>query len=297
MNHLISSSLSVDTASQYSKVWSDFRNFCTISLNEQFVVNAENIALYIAHLDLRKLQPSTIQSHLSAISFIARLNNIPDPTMSFSIEKMMKSLHKNSPSKDTRLPINQALLNKLLINLNNHCDSAYECAMYRAIFSVAYYALLRAGECTFSKHVLLLSNIRRFMSGGRCEAIEISFSSFKNSSSKKSNTPVLKIQRRGGEACPVSIIDHYLSIRTGIEGPLFISAAGNPVLPTHFRIKLKACVSFLSLDKDRFNVHSFRIGRATDMLCEGYSEEQIRAAGRWQSRAFLKYLRPGSIIM
>jgi len=297
MSELIASSLSPDTAKQYSKVWSDLKDFCITSLNRQFEVSPENISLYVAHLDLKNLQPSTIQSHLSAISFISKLNSMPDFTSSFTVEKMMKSLHKRSPCNDTRLPIDKALLEKLIINIRNHCDSAYECATYRAIFSLAYFALLRAGECTFSKHVLSLKCVNRVMQGGVCIAIEISFDTFKNSSHKKASVPTLKIQKRGGDTCPVKLIDHYLQLRSNIDGPVFISAAGNPILPKHFREKLKACISFLSLDANRYNTHSFRIGRATDMLIEGYTEAHIRAAGRWQSRAFVKYLRPNNILM
>jgi len=295
MNNLIATSLSSDTASQYSKVWRDFQFFCTASLGRPFAVTPESIPLYIAHLDLKNLQPSTIQSHLSAISFISQLNNIPDYTGSFKVEKMMKSLHKGSTTVDQRLPINQALLTDLILNLGSHCDSDYECAMYRAMYSLAYYAMLRAGECTQSKHVLHIHNIKRIVQTGQCCAIEIHFNSFKNSNCNKAAVPVLQIQKRGGGTCPVKILDHYLSIRPGIEGPLFISASGIPITPRLLRVKLKAGVSFLSLVTSRFNTHSFRIGRATDMLLEGYSESQIRAAGRWRSNAFVKYLRPSNI--
>ena len=264
-------------------------------MGRPFIVSSENISLYIAHLDRKHLQPSTIQSHLSAISFISQLNNFPDPTHCFVVEKMMKSLHKKSSGPDPRLPINCHLLNRLITSLANCCSSAYECALYRAMYSLAYYALLRAGECTSSKHVLSILNIKQILQAGNLHAIEISFSSFKHSRSRKTAVPSLKIQRRGGQFCPVTTISHFLSLRPKSDGPIFITQAGLPVTARHFREKLKIGVSFLSLDPARYNTHSFRIGRATDMLIEGFSEAQIRAAGRWQSKAFMKYLRPTDI--
>ena len=294
---LISTSLSKDTASQYTRVWQGFRDFCVHTLNREFIVKPEVIALYIAHLDIKKLQPSTIQSHLSAISFFSQMNNMQDHTNSFNVEKIMKSLHRKNPSKDSRLPINQQLLNRIITILDNHCDSGYECAMYRAMFSLAYYALLRAGECTSSKHVLTRESVRRISQGGKCYAIEVKFSSFKNSVNHGSAPPILQIQERGGVTCPVKIIDHYLSIRHNGDGPIFITAAGKSVSSKQFRDKIKSCMSFLSLDATFYNTHSFRIGRATDMLDEGYNEAQIRASGRWQSQAFLKYLRPHNIML
>ena len=297
MSNLISGSISKDTANQYNRVWKDLQEFCTNVLKRHFSASEENIALYISHLDLKNLQPSTIQSHLSAISFLSQMNNMQDHTGSFNVEKIMKSLHKKSHTTDTRLPINQNLLNSIIYITATQCDSVYESALYRAMFSLSYYALLRVGECTQSKHVLTTNNVKRILTAGSCQAITIQFSSFKNSSNKNSAPPVLEIQRRGGESCPVKIISHYLLVRHAGEGPIFVNFSGKPITSKQFRDKLKLCASFLSLDVPRFNTHSFRIGRATDMLDEGYTEAQIRAAGRWQSRAFMKYLRPRNIML
>ena len=46
------------------------------------------------------------------------------------------------------------------------------------------------------------------------------------------------------------------------------------------------------MDTTRYNTHSFRIGRTTNMMLEGYSEAQIKVAGRWISNAFIRYSRP-----
>lgn len=40
-----------------------------------------------------------------------------------------------------------------------------------------------------------------------------------------------------------------------------------------------------------FRPHSFRIGRATDRAKQGVSESEIKALGRWESRAFQNYIR------
>lgn len=40
-----------------------------------------------------------------------------------------------------------------------------------------------------------------------------------------------------------------------------------------------------------FRPHSFRIGRATDLAKQGVSESEIKALGRWESRAFQNYIR------
>ena len=130
MNDLIYRSISVETASQYNNIWRNFQKFCHESLSHTFVVTIETLSLYIAHLDLRNLQPSTIQSHLSATSFFCKLNNMPDYTTSFQVAKLMKSLHKKSTSTDIRLPINSEVLDRLILAINHLCVTQYEQAMY-----------------------------------------------------------------------------------------------------------------------------------------------------------------------
>ena len=40
-----------------------------------------------------------------------------------------------------------------------------------------------------------------------------------------------------------------------------------------------------------YNIHSLRVGKATDLALGGASDAVIRESGRWASNAFLKYLR------
>ena len=40
-----------------------------------------------------------------------------------------------------------------------------------------------------------------------------------------------------------------------------------------------------------FSSHSFRAGAASMMAAIGYSDEEIKAVGRWSSRAFMEYIK------
>jgi hypothetical protein len=41
----------------------------------------------------------------------------------------------------------------------------------------------------------------------------------------------------------------------------------------------------------KFTTHSFRIGLATELSLMGCSDEEIKEAGRWSSRAFERYVK------
>ena len=47
----------------------------------------------------------------------------------------------------------------------------------------------------------------------------------------------------------------------------------------------------LKLSLKNYKSHSFRIGAATTAWAERFYEEQIQQMGRWNSKAFKKYIR------
>ena len=60
----------------------------------------------------------------------------------------------------------------------------------------------------------------------------------------------------------------------------------------HFiREQLRACMAAIGREPAAYGAHSLRIGGATALAFSGVPGEQIQAAGRWHSDAYLRYLR------
>ena len=47
----------------------------------------------------------------------------------------------------------------------------------------------------------------------------------------------------------------------------------------------------LNLEPGLYGMHSFRIGRATDLIKFNYSIEEVKLMGRWRSNVIFKYIR------
>jgi hypothetical protein len=53
----------------------------------------------------------------------------------------------------------------------------------------------------------------------------------------------------------------------------------------------KRSLSTLGLRNSRLTSHSFRIGRANTFAIEGLPDDEIKRLGRWESNAYLRYIR------
>jgi hypothetical protein len=162
--------------------------------------------------------------------------------------------------------------------------------MYKAMFTIMYYGCLRASEVLMTdtpQHNLALSNIKMMPNE---QAFVITFTSFKHSIS----STTLEIATTDGPDCPVQALKEFLRLRQNNPGPLFIKA-NQPVTRKAFISVLKACLKYLNVSPDNYNIHSFRIGRTTDMAEQNISHAHIQRIGRWRSNAYLKYIRPQNI--
>lgn len=299
MNSLLSSSLEPSTVTQYQRVWANFQNFVTKTLGSQTTLpySGKTVGLYVSHLHSIGLLPNTIRTHLSAISFFHKIHEFKDPTQSFLVTKLMVSIQKQVPTVDKRLPISKNLLLQLIAVLSNIVSKNFDVCLYSSMFSLAYFACLRIGELTVSqsrKNILCLHQITKVFRNNELCAIRVYFEQFKHS---KSATPVLEIPKQSDASCPVLLLQRYISVRPkNLNDPLFLDQLGSPVSRQKFLAILHKCITHLSLDSKKYNTHSFRIGRCTDLVMLGFSEEQIRNIGRWKSDAYKRYIRPDVIL-
>ena len=95
------------------------------------------------------------------------------------------------------------------------------------------------------------------------------------------------------EFSPFLVTTKFLRERGGYvhdDEPLFIFSDRTPVRPRHFKRVLRTALRNLGLDSRLYDMHSFRIGRASDLIRSGATVEQVKRLGRWRSNAVYKYM-------
>ena len=91
--------------------------------------------------------------------------------------------------------------------------------------------------------------------------------------------------------CPVTAVLAYMAIKAATDGPFFIRTNGTPLTKPYFVAKVREALMAAGLPYQHFAGHSFRIGAATTAAKAGLEDSTICTLGRWNSTAFLTYIR------
>ena len=289
LNHTVSllleGSISVATKRAYQRAWQHFLQYLKDkSITFQFPVPVPCLADFVGHLFESEYAPGTIMSMLSALSFVHKLVEKVDPTESFLIKKLLMGSRKLRQQKDVRLPITTGILSKIINASRDIFQEKFNQKRFIAMCSLAFHALLRVGEMTSSHNNLTIDCIQVELG-----SLTLQFLKYKHSEGLPSTHQIkaspLTIH------CPVRCMQDYLFLRGFRPGALFLTKDGSAVSRKLFVEELNAAFSLAGIQNQRYTTHSFRIGGASYMATHGYSDAQIRQAGRWASNAFLSYIR------
>ena len=282
----MSASLTEASQAAYTRAWVHFKNFLAeTSLSLTFPVPVDHLVAYISYLFDQNYAASTITSFVSAISFVHKITDYPDPGEKPLIKKLLLGCRKLKATSDGRLPISIDILLDILRASSITISAVFARKRFQAMCALAFHALLRVGEMTASKNNLSIGCILL-----EKDAVSINFATYKHSAGSRA---ILRINAKSTNDCPVLALREYLALRGRSSGPLFITTSGEEVPRQVFTAELKSALEFAGVQSNRFTSHSFRIGGATHMAINGASDAQIRQAGRWASNAFLSYIRIG----
>ncbi|KAK3086984.1 hypothetical protein FSP39_000036 [Pinctada imbricata] len=290
ISRLIQNSVSKNTQNLYASGIDAFDSFRrSQNLPVIWPPPTNHIVQFIAAMSLKGYAESTVRSYIKGVSFKCKIYHQCDPTRYFVISKMLEGMKCLTKTPDTRLPITISMLSLMLPKLDIICTNLYEAKLFRAAFSISFFAFLRIGELALSKgnsaeSVIGIRDIKLSNS-------ELSLLIRKSKTDQYGKGIHILLHRTGDSNCPVEKMAQFLRIRPVIDGPLFCHFDRSPITRYQFSSVLSKTIRSLGLNSLNFKTHSFRIGAATTAAEMGLSDSDIQVAGRWRSQAFKAYIR------
>ena len=285
--------MATSSAKLYRKSWALFIQ-CTSLLNPRhhgpvtLPVTIPQLSIFISYLHTEGYAPASIMAHSSSIGYLHRLTGLSNPMSATIIQKLLAGVTKVSPPTPPRLPITLGILAILIQGVDQLIQHYYHRILLKAMLTVGFFGLMRIGELTMSTDHLVPLQLDQVNFNPNFVSINIIH--FKHNQKLK---PVeIPIPRQSlQEVCPVLHLSQYLSLWGFQPGPLFAFPSLAPVPRLFFSKNLSRLISFSGFQGERYKSHSLRIGGASYYASLGYSDAQIRLLGRWESNAFVKYIR------
>lgn len=290
----IKRSLAPKTWDSYISSWNDWNNFCDSFSNSCNYPLLELMLCFITSLMSRNLSATHISKILAGISFCQKIQGITPVNNNFLVRQALKGYRKNFPRVDNRRPITFDILSKLIEILPAVCSSSFESTLFRAAFTLAFFAALRISEFTAaSKNVN--SNLKRSDIYFSNNSLKIHI--FKSKTDQLGKGTWIDLHPiPSSNICPLKMVSDYLSIRPYHFTNFFIHSDFSPLTKYQFNSILKKCLLALGLHQYKLTSHSFRIGAATEAARLGLSAALIKKIGRWESERFCIYVRPNLIL-
>ena len=292
------------TNANYLSVWRHFNRFL-IRLDDRPKSWEDRVALFCAYLIEDGAQSQTVKSYVSGIKAVLKEDGYDWNENKILISSLTRACKVQNDKVKCRFPIKKGLLELILFEIKRVLPGQiYLQILYRAIFSIGYYGLMRIGELTESSHTLKACNIHVGLNKDKIMLVLRSSKTHGLESYPQKikiaalNEEQIHKQNNGNPEqslfCPFELAREYMEIRGDYVNEnenFFIFRDRSNVLGHHARGILKQCIANLKLDSSLYNFQSLRAGRSCDYLKEGLSIEEISRAGRWQSNAVYKYLR------
>ena len=117
-------------------------------------------ALFCAYIIQEGAQSQTVKSYVSAIKTVLKNDGYDWNESAILINSLTRACKLKNDCVKQRFPIHKKLLELILFEVKRILpDQMYLQVMYRAIFCLAYYGLMRIGELVEGSHTVKASNI------------------------------------------------------------------------------------------------------------------------------------------
>ena len=289
------------TSKTYLRIWRQFNNFI-IDLDIKPAAWEDRTTLFLGHVIQCGVKSNLLKSYVSAIKRMLIDDGYPWNDNLLILGSLTRACRLINDKVHTRLPIQCGLLELILFEIQRtfrtQCQPYLE-KLYKAIFALCYYGLMRVGEVVKSEsyHAVRASNVH--IATNKIKILIVLYSSKTHGQERRPQKIVANNIERSGKYmnryfCPFDLMKDYLKIRgdyINVDDQFFIFGDGGMVTATHTRKLLKETINKLGLDGSLYGMHSLRVGRTSDLIKYNYSVDEVRRMGRWRSNVVYKYIR------
>ena len=262
------------TRKTYLVVWRQFNKFL-VSLDYMPNDWEDRTTLFVAYLVQKGMQSGTVKSYISAIKRTLLNDGYNWKDNVVLLASLTKACKLINDKVQVRLPISCNLLEMILFEVQRvfrTSNQMYLDTLYKAIFALGYYGLFRVGELMQSVHSIKAGNVH--MGTNKDKILVVLYSSkthSKNNRPQKIKIIANNLERTGNyrqrNFCPFKLLRNYINIRGDFSRPeesFFVFRDRSPVTVEQARKVLKNSIRALGLDSNVYDMHSLRIGRASD---------------------------------
>jgi len=265
-----------------------------------FPVSEPLLCYFATYLGCSHLAPQTIKVYLAAIRHMQITLGLPEPRQLSSMPRLrlvqsgIQRLHAHNSSPKIRLPITPAILQRLKRYWSPKCSDPDTIMLWAAAVT-CFFGFFRAGEIciptlsSFDKerHLAWGDVSLNNRSDPTCMKVHLKYSK----TDQLGQGVDIFIGKTGCALCPIQATIAYMAVRGSSEGPYFRLSCGHPLTKPYFTSHIREALQAIGLPESQFAGHSFRIGAATTAASAGLEDSTIRTLGRWNSSAFLLYIR------
>ena len=238
----------------------------------------DHASLFAAHIINKGCQSTSIKSYISVIKFVLLRDGYDWKDSQIMVSSLTRACKLVNDRVKSHLPIHYGLLELILFEVDRfyHGSQPYLQSMYKALFALGYYGMLRAGELTMGPHIIQVKDMHSAVNkekillilylskmhdvGSQPQVIYI----VPNKYLKKKKKKIPHFLKRRN-FCAFRLLNEYISRRgcniASKSEQFFIFRDKSPVTPEHVRHLLAQLISNLSIDSSLYDLHSLHISR------------------------------------
>ena len=258
------------------------------------------LCAFVAHLADEQLKHRTVKTYLSGLRYHQIKAGFPDPfqgampRLAYVLRGVKSDEAKRGGGSRERLPITPSILRKLR-EVWSPSGTERDTKLIWAACCLCFFAFLRAGELTVPSDSTYDPAVHLSLSDVATDA-PLNPSALRITVKQSKTDPFrrgvdLWVGRTGTDLCPVAAVLDYMKVRGPRPGPLFVFTDGRVLTRQRFVDAVRSALETAGIDQSKYCSHSFRIGAASTAAAKGIEDCVIKTLGRWESLAYLQYIR------